>query len=402
MIAKRMGAHSPIPWALTGAMLVIPWQFFATCQSVAGEAWKRWVIDDQHQGADGVRIADVNQDGLPDIVTGWEESGLIRLYLHPAIETVRKPWPVVTIAKAAAPEDAVACDMDDDGRLDLVSCHEGRKRQVLVHWNNANVEDVNTVVDAERWQTERFATLDGEQWMFAMPMGQIDGRVAIAVGSKNQNASIKLLLSPRENHRELERWQVIHLRDAGWIMSLRAIDMNADGRADLVFTDRKGPKRMAGWLKQPVAPDGIWKEHEIAGAGDEVMFLHATSDRCLIAIRNGQYLDCRREAKGWQSESHPNPGGLTFGKAVAPLGNQGLVMTLNTVLEKANGKPAERPGIWFRDASSDWYPIDHTSKTKFDRIELLDLDQDGDLDVMTCEERRNLGVIWYENPGGSG
>ena len=38
---------------------------------------------------------------------------------------------------------------------------------------------------------------------------------------------------------------------------------------------------------------------------------------------------------------------------------------------------------------------------KFDRIELLDLDGDGDLDVLTCEERhenKGLGVIWYENP----
>ena len=35
---------------------------------------------------------------------------------------------------------------------------------------------------------------------------------------------------------------------------------------------------------------------------------------------------------------------------------------------------------------------------KFDRLELVDLDADGDLDVLTCEERDNLGVIWYENP----
>tara|TARA_Y100001934_G_scaffold76429_2_gene95102 strand:- start:207 stop:563 length:357 start_codon:yes stop_codon:yes gene_type:complete len=35
---------------------------------------------------------------------------------------------------------------------------------------------------------------------------------------------------------------------------------------------------------------------------------------------------------------------------------------------------------------------------KHDLIELLDLDGDGDLDVMTCEEVNNLGVIWYENP----
>jgi len=27
-----------------------------------------------------------------------------------------------------------------------------------------------------------------------------------------------------------------------------------------------------------------------------------------------------------------------------------------------------------------------------------DLDGDGAVDVITCEERDNLGVIWYENP----
>jgi hypothetical protein len=36
-------------------------------------------------------------------------------------------------------------------------------------------------------------------------------------------------------------------------------------------------------------------------------------------------------------------------------------------------------------------------------MELLDLDGDGDLDVLTCEENygpdsQGLGVIWYENP----
>ena len=35
---------------------------------------------------------------------------------------------------------------------------------------------------------------------------------------------------------------------------------------------------------------------------------------------------------------------------------------------------------------------------KFDRIELLDLDADGDLDIITCEESHQLGVFWYENP----
>lgn len=35
---------------------------------------------------------------------------------------------------------------------------------------------------------------------------------------------------------------------------------------------------------------------------------------------------------------------------------------------------------------------------KHDLVALLDLDDDGDLDVLTTEEVKILGVIWYENP----
>ena len=45
-----------------------------------------------------------------------------------------------------------------------------------------------------------------------------------------------------------------------------------------------------------------------------------------------------------------------------------------------------------------FFEISGGAGIKFDLVELVDLDGDEDLDVLTCEESANLGVIWYENP----
>ncbi len=45
--------------------------------------WKRHVVDSSFSGADGVKMADVNDDSLMDITTGWEEGGYTKVYLHP-------------------------------------------------------------------------------------------------------------------------------------------------------------------------------------------------------------------------------------------------------------------------------------------------------------------------------
>ena len=66
--------------------------------------------------------------------------------------------------------------------------------------------------------------------------------------------------------------------------------------------------------------------------------------------------------------------------------------------------------FWLRQpeqaAESSWVAGDISGAPgiKFDLIELLDLDADGDLDVLTSEEREGgsgLGVLWYENPPGT-
>ena len=65
----------------------------------------------------------------------------------------------------------------------------------------------------------------------------------------------------------------------------------------------------------------------------------------------------------------------------------------------------DKYGIMWLEAVGDisrnqWqaYDIGGIEGIKFDLLQVFDLDLDGDLDVITCEESSNLGVIWYENP----
>ena len=74
--------------------------------------WVRHSIDVSSRGADGVRMADINDDGLPDIVTGWEEGGVVRVYLMPQRQQVRQPWPQITVGEVPSVEDAVFVDLD--------------------------------------------------------------------------------------------------------------------------------------------------------------------------------------------------------------------------------------------------------------------------------------------------
>ncbi|MEX0641393.1 MAG: VCBS repeat-containing protein [Pirellulales bacterium] len=381
-----------------------------TCR--AGEAWVRHAIDDySSQGADGANFADVDGDGRLDVTTPWENGGIVRVYFQPAAPEVARAWPAVNVGKVGSPEDAVFVDLDGDGNFDVLSCCEGATRCLFVHWAPA---DRLKYQAPDSWTTSVIPTTQGWQWMTALPT-QIDGKngVDLIVGGKGTNAVIAWLESP-ENPRDLESWKLHPIYDAGWIMTLRAIDMDDDGDLDVLSSDRR--KGRIVWLKNPGKDSpklrDSWSVHEIGEKLGEVMFLDVADldgdhvDEIVVAVKDNDIACLRRKSVSksmWTTQRIPMPLNCGTGKGVA-VGDVNLDGRQDIVFscENANGG---RSGLRWLQCDGDFDSgrwIDHEVSgpdgTKFDLVRMIDLDDDGDLDVVTCEERKNLGLIWYENP----
>lgn len=377
------------------------------------KAWTIHQIDDSLAGADGVRLLDVNGDGFMDIATGWEEGDKTRAYLHPGYDEVKAKWPGVTVGETPSVEDAVFVDLDQDGAVDVVSSCEGKTRCVYVHWAPRDSVDY---LNAALWQTEKIlAAQDKTRWMFALPM-QIDGRHGpdLIVGSKGDDGLVGWLQAPADA-RDLDAWKLHKWYSAGWIMSLMPEDVDGDGDLDVVVSDRKKDQRGVLWFENPgkALAEQPWMEHRIGANGLEVMFLDVADVNddgrkdVVVAVKPDEihgFYHPGDLSQPWRSEKIQVqlPQGMGTAKAVrvGDIDEDGLV---DIVYSCEQAHPPKHGVVWLRQVEQEWQvqTLSGPVGIKYDRIELLDLDGDGDLDVLTCEERhagKGLGVFWYENP----
>jgi hypothetical protein len=383
---------------------------------VSSQDWKMHTIDNSSSGADGIKMGDVNRDGYLDLAVGWEEGGITKLYLHPGKSHVRKIWPSVIVGETRSVEDAVFLDMNGDGHQDIVSCTEYHSEKIWVQ-----LSPKRKFLNPKKWKQVLLPPSDGvTMWMYAEPL-QIDGKngVDLVAAGKNNNSVLGWFEAPKKR-KDLLGWAWHQISLMGWVMSIVNRDMDGDGDIDIIVTDRRSDLSGCRWLENPGIGErqkNEWKNHFIGAKGMEVMFMSVADmdqdgvEEIILTERTDQTIRIykRKDKLGleWHEKIIPVPESTGNCKSVeaGDINGDGiydLVLSTNTGNE-------EKVGLTWMDGSNIdkkhgliFQPISGIHRAKYDKVLLVDLDVDGDLDVLICEENhgensQGLGVVWYEN-----
>jgi hypothetical protein len=261
------------------------------------------------------------------------------------------------------------------------------------------------------WNTESIPDAPLLDWT-AIAAGDLDSRhgIDLAAGARYQRAVIgwfESLSDPGDS----AGWRWHPLSEVGWVTAILLEDMDSDEARDILYADRFGGYRGVYWLKNPKALSVDWKRYQITEGLPETVFLttgDVDQDKLLDLVSaakpNEVWLHRRRAMHGreWQNfrVTVPAASGTIHAVRLADINRDGRSDLIVAIEDAETGQPGILWLNYSRSFAEDTWRTTGLSSAEggsFHGLEILDMDSDGDLDVLTSESRK-LGVLWFENP----
>lgn len=406
--------------------------------------------------ANSLNAADVDGDGFNDYSVIDERRGLMTIVFHPGKGgEVCKEWPRLILGQTGNPEYACLGDLDGDSNTDMVVVEgddlgRGLHPGVRVIWGPAKAK----AHDASAWHDGGLITgTDNEQYVYAECHDvDADGALDIIVGGRRHPvtklyAGLRWLKGPIDpkRRRDLSQWTT-HFIDPecqgghGFVLA----DVNLDGRQDLLLAnadwdtsifDRDlcwyenpgpGPAQFKPWPRHC-----IWKSTEFY-AKPQIGIADYDGDGLpdlVTQTQNSLHLFHRqtKDPAAWKHITLPKPDFIQWiGRPVklADLNGDGRPDIVGALIHNDGSLPKDKASVFWLEnnggSPGTWkaYPIkwsdganthDQWIGEKWDHLIPLDVDGDGDLDLLgNVEEHFHKGpdgkdvswfsVVWFENP----
>ena len=421
-------------------------------------SWKEHIVDDEKtggvpiRGADGLKLADLDQDGYLDIVSVHEDSNHVRVAFGS-----RDPdeWHLMTLAEgkeASDAEDVDVGDVNSDGRPDLIIACEGGH---LLYLQNPGDR-----VREKQWERiiPKIASSRGSFIRASFADLNMDGKVEVVAVNKGTDpadegvSSLKSktaisLFEISGNPLEDSSWKEHILSKVRVPINAEPVDLDGDGDLDIVAGSR-GESRIF-WLENLSGEINEFKPHEIhmdiksisleSGkvhiTGFSMMFHDFSGDSRLDILLAEMPIetDMGRTRAEWE-----NPGlslywleqpqrneelwkshrigwiapDIPIGLVIVDINNDGYrdVMTggysRGPRLDDGDQMTATDPLsrlAWFENPgvkTSPWirHDISRRKRGMYDKFIPIDMDQDGDMDFVSTRGNsgRFDGVFWLE------
>jgi hypothetical protein len=320
-------------------------------------------LDDGHH-VFSVDVADFDNDGYTDIVTGTEVGELNEII---AWENDGTPfdaaWPGGSKQAVGASTDNVravcAADIDNDGYMDIIVGSEDQNTYDLFTYENDH-----TPFDSTWTKTDVGASTDNEDiWSVAAADFDNDGDLDIVSGMRDVDGSDYGDLKVWENtliHRNFEYelgWDNVGF--PGTIYSVKEADLDNDGDLDLV----------TGLISTSTHEVMVWENDGDPFGGS------------------------------WTSQDVGAPNAHVYSVDVGDLDNDG---DLDIVTASAAGARYEVI-VWRNNGTpfaNEWQPFDVIAPdVTVNSVVCSDLDNDGDLDLVTGSDYTTNEILAIENSG---